>query len=316
MLNTRYLRQYPHSERIYKALARFRQEKYLWLIILPVIAFFVIFCYVPMYGLIISVKDYNPMLGYLKSPFVGLKYFIEFFNSVYFGRLMRNTFLLNVYWVLIGFPVPILFAIMLNEVRNIHFKKIVQTVSYLPHFISTVVVVGILVNFLSLSDGVVNIVLRKLGGAAIDFMAKPQWFRTIYIASGIWQNMGWDSIIYLAAIATINPELYEAARIDGASRYHAIRYITLPSISPTVILLLILNIGSLMSMGAEKILIMYNPLTYETADVISTYVYRSGILSSQFSFATAVGLFNSVINFILLVAANRISRRFTEVSLW
>jgi putative aldouronate transport system permease protein len=316
MLTSRSMRRRANAALPYRLFTRIRQEKYLWLIILPVIAFFIIFCYVPMYGLIISVKDYNPRLGYLGSPFVGFKYFIQFFDSVYFWRLTRNTLVLNVYWILIGFPIPILFAILLNEVRNLHFKKVVQTVSYLPHFISTVVVVGMLVNFLSLSDGIVNILIKKLGGTPIDFMAKPQWFRTIYIASSVWQNMGWDSIIYLAAIATINPELYEAARIDGASRFHAMRYITLPSISPTVILLLILNIGSLMSMGAEKVLIMYNPLTYETADVIATYVYRTGLIDSQFSFATAVGLFNSLINFALLIVANRISRRVSEVSLW
>ncbi len=294
----------------------FKKEYELWLLILPVIAYFIIFCYIPMYGLVIAFQDYMPGKGFLDGPWVGLKHFQAFVEGLYFHRLVRNTVLLNAYLLLWGFPFPIIFALLLNEVKVIWFKKAVQTISYLPYFISTVVICGLIKSFLSPANGIVNVLRESIGLQSINFLSKAKYFRTVYVITDIWVFMGWNSIIYLAAISGINQELYEAARIDGASRIQCGWYITLPSIKQTVILLLIMNIGSLMSMSAEKILLIYSPLTYETADVISTYVYRSGLLNAQYSFASATGLFNSVINFLLLVLANWLSKKYTEVSLW
>ena len=297
--------------------ARILKKEYeLWILILPVIAYFIIFCYIPMYGLVIAFQDYMPGHGFLDGPWVGLKHFSAFIHGLYSWRLVRNTVLLNVFLLLWGFPVPIIFALILNEVKVLWFKKLVQTVSYLPYFISTVVICGLIKSFLSPADGIVNILRESIGLKSINFLSKAKYFRSVYVVTDIWVFMGWNSIIYIAAISGINQEMYEAARIDGASRIQSVRYITLPSIKPTIILLLIMNIGSLMSMSAEKILLLYSPLTYETADVISTYVYRSGLLNAQYSFASATGLFNSVINFLLLVFANWLSKKYTEVSLW
>ena len=299
-------------------LNRLWRERYLWLMILPVVVYFIIFSYVPMYGVTIAFKEYNVGLGILKSPRANpwYKHFAQFFQSIYCWRLIRNTLLLNIYTLIFSFPVPILFAILLNEIRNIKLRRVMQTVSYMPHFLSTVIVVGILVNFLSLGDGIVNVFITKLGGQPIDFIGSTRWFRTIYVASGIWQGFGWNSIIYLAAITSISVELYESARLDGCSRFKEIVYITLPSIAPTIIILLILRFGSMMSVGFEKVYLLYTPRTYEVADVISTYVYRAGLTNAQFSFSTAVDFFNSVINLTLLLAVNRISRSVSETSLF
>lgn len=299
-------------------LNRLWRERYLWLMILPVVVYFIIFSYVPMYGVTIAFKEYNVGLGILKSPWANpwYKHFAQFFQSIYCWRLIRNTLLLNIYTLIFSFPVPILFAILLNEIRNIKLRRVMQTVSYMPHFLSTVIVVGILVNFLSLGDGIVNVFITKLGGQPIDFIGSTRWFRTIYVASGIWQGFGWNSIIYLAAITSISVELYESARLDGCSRFKEIVYITLPSIAPTIIILLILRFGSMMSVGFEKVYLLYTPRTYEVADVISTYVYRAGLTNAQFSFSTAVDFFNSVINLTLLLAVNRISRSVSETSLF
>ncbi len=299
-------------------LHRLWRERYLWLMIIPVVAYFIIFSYVPMYGVTIAFKEYNVGLGILKSPWANpwYKHFAQFFQSIYCWRLIRNTLLLNIYTLIFSFPVPILFAILLNEIRNIKLRRVMQTVSYMPHFLSTVIVVGILVNFLSLGDGIVNVFITKLGGKPIDFIGSTRWFRTIYVASGIWQGFGWNSIIYLAAITSISVELYESARLDGCSRFKEIVYITLPSIAPTIIILLILRFGSMMSVGFEKVYLLYTPRTYEVADVISTYVYRAGLTNAQFSFSTAVDFFNSVINLTLLLAVNRISRSVSETSLF
>ncbi|RAV12457.1 ABC transporter permease [Paenibacillus contaminans] len=297
-------------------LAKWKKDKYIWLLLSPVLVYYAVFHYAPMYGVIIAFKEYSPVKGIWGSPWVGLEWFQEFFNSVYFGRLLLNTLKLSLYGILWGFPVPILFALLLNELKQGMFKKVVQTVSYLPHFISIVVICGLVVSFVSPTTGIVNELLKQFGFAPIHFLAEPEWFRTVYIGSGIWQSFGWNSIIFIAAIASINPELYEAAVTDGASRWEKMRYITLPGIFPTIMILLMLNFGSLLSVGFEKIILLYNPSTYETADVISTYVYRKGLLDSDFSFAAAVSLFNSVINFMLLVLFNRLSRKVTEVSLW
>lgn len=293
-----------------------KRDRLLWVLVLPCLVYFIIFCYVPMGGLLIAFKNYRPLKGIWGSDWVGLKYFIDFFTSPFFPRLLRNTVFISVYGLLWGFPIPILFALFLNELRPGPYKKLVQTVSYMPHFISVVVLVGMVQSFLSPYEGIVNTMITAMGGQSINFLAEPSWFRTIYVGSGIWQNFGYNSIIYLSAISSVDPQLYEAARIDGAKRFQMMARITFPCILPTAIMMLILNFGSIMNVGFEKINLLYSPATYETADVISTYVYRRGILDAQFSFGTAVGLFNSVINLILILTVNKISRSAAEVSLW
>lgn len=291
------------------------RNKYIYIMALPVVAYYIIFHYAPMYGAIIAFKEFNPALGIMGSPWVGFKHFKSFFEGVYFWRLVRNTLLISVYSLIWGFPAPIILALLLNEVKNKYFKRTVQTVSYLPHFISLVVVCGIIKDFTS-TDGVINDIIEFLGGERTNFLMIPEWFRPIYVGSGIWQGVGWGSIIYLAAITNIDPQLYEAATIDGASRWKQTWHITLPGIVPTIVILLILRLGGLMSVGFEKIILLYNSATMETADVISSYVYRRGLLDFDYSFSAAVGLFNSVINLILITSANRLSRKVSETSLW
>ncbi|WP_336786199.1 ABC transporter permease [Paenibacillus sp. MMO-177] len=286
-----------------------------YLMALPVLAYYIIFHYGPMYGLQIAFKDFQPSDGIWGSAWVGFKHFESFFNGIYFWRLITNTILLNLYELLFGFPAAIILALLLNEIRKSSFKRIVQSISYLPHFISIVVVAGMMVDFLS-RTGLVNQLLASFGIQPIDFLKEEGWFRFLYVSSGVWQGVGWGSIIYLAAISGIDPTLYEAARIDGAGRWRQTLNVTLPGIMPTIIILLILQMGNMMSVGSEKVLLLYNPLTYSTADVISTYVYRKGVLEASYSFTAAVGLFNSIISFILIVAANKISRRFSETKLW
>lgn len=286
-----------------------------YLMALPVLAYYIIFHYGPMYGLQIAFKDFQPSDGIWGSAWVGFKHFDSFFNGIYFWRLITNTILLNLYELLFGFPAAIILALLLNEIRKSSFKRIVQSISYLPHFISIVVVAGMMVDFLS-RTGLVNQLLASFGIQPIDFLMEEGWFRFLYVSSGVWQGVGWGSIIYLAAISGIDPTLYEAARIDGAGRWRQTLNVTLPGIMPTIIILLILQMGNMMSVGSEKVLLLYNPLTYSTADVISTYVYRKGVLEASYSFTAAVGLFNSIISFILIVAANKISRRFSETKLW
>ncbi len=300
------------AKRIIQSILR---DKWLWLMALPGIVWYLIFAYGPMYGLVIAFESYSPGRGILGGPWVGLKWFREFFHVQTVGRLIRNTVAISVLNLIFGFPVPIILALLLNEVRSGWFKKTAQTISYLPHFISTVIVVGMVVNFLS-AEGPVNSVIMSLGHEPIYFMMRPEYFRPIYIISGIWQSAGWGSIIYLAAISGVDPTLYEAATVDGASRIRQIWHITIPGILPTVVILLIMNCGSILSVGYEKIILMYNTQTYETADVINTYVYRRGLGNGEFSFGTAVGLFQSVINLIILTIANWISRKLTESSLW
>jgi putative aldouronate transport system permease protein len=289
------------------------RNKHVYLMLLPVLVYYVVFHYLPMYGAVIAFQDFNPVKGVFGSKWVGLQNFQDFFSSVYFTRLIFNTIAINVLDLVFGFPAPIVLALLINELRWNPFKRLVQTVTYLPHFISVIVVVGMLFDFLA-RDGLVNQLLTSPQPTA--FMQSADWFRQIYVGSGIWQHVGWGSIVYLAAIATIDPQLYDAAKVDGADRFRQMWHITLPGIMATIVILLILRMGSLMSVGYEKIILMYNPLTYETADVISTYVYRRGILQADFSFSAAVGLFNSIINFGLLLGANRISRRLVGHSLW
>ena len=300
-------------ETFWKNLHRDRQLVFM---LIPVVIFFAVFSYYPLYGILIAFKDYSISKGILGSPWAGLRYFRQFFLSPYFGRLLRNTVLISVYSLLWGFPVPIIFALLLNEFKDGKFKRLIQTVSYLPHFISLVVICGILIDIFSPQGGVVNALLYSLTGKRINFFGEPEWFRAMYVGSGVWQEFGWNSIIYLAAITGINPDLYEAARIDGAGRLRQIWHVTLPGIKPTILTLLILNLGNIMSVGYEKIILLYSPTTYETADVISTYVYRTGLLSQQYSYAGAVGLFNSVINIAILVLCNFVGKKLFGVGIW
>jgi putative aldouronate transport system permease protein len=280
------------------------------------VAWYIIFCYVPMYGLQIAFRDYMPSRGFLGSVFVGFKHFRRFFNSFYFIRIMRNTLGINFYSLLVGFPIPIIFALLLNELTNRHYKKIVQNITYLPHFLSTVVIVSIINMLFAVDNGVVNHFFKFFGKPAQDFLISSRIFKHLYVWSGVWENMGWDAIIYIAALAGVDPSLYEAATIDGASRVQKIRRISVPCIMPTIIIMLLLRCGHIMNIGYEKILLLQNSLNMESSDVISTFVYRSGILSAEFSFAAAVGLFNSVCNFALLVVANKTAKYFSETGLW
>ena len=304
----------PWLQRTWKGLKRTR---YLQLLILPGLIFFIIYKYVPMYGLIIAFKEYKVRLGFFGSEWIGLENFVRFVSHPFFFRIVKNTILLSIYNLFWSFPLPIILAIFLNEVRNQFYKRFVQTVSYLPHFISTVSVVSMLFLVLSPYNGAVNVAIGKLFGIdPIYFVTESGWFRTLFISSGIWQNLGWGAIIYLAALSAVDLQLYDAAIIDGASRLQKIRYISLPTIQPTIVILLILNIGHLMEVGTEKVLLLQNPLTYEVSDVIGTFMYRRGLEHGEYSFSTAVGLFNSVINLGFLLAANMIARKVNETSLW
>lgn len=293
----------------------FRRNKYIYFMLLPVIGYYLLFFYVPLYGAQIAFRDFIPARGIWGSPWVGLDYFYEFFDGLYFWRLIRNTIAINLLDIIFGFPAPIILALLLNELTSSRFKGAVQTITYMPHFISLVVVAGLVIDLLA-RDGMVNTLLGFFGVAPVLFLQRPELYWWIHVFSGIWQSVGWGSIIYLAAITTIDPTLYEAAKVDGAGRFRQIWAITLPGIAPTIIILFILRVGQMMTVGYEKTILLYNPLTYETADVISSYVYRKGVLEADFGFSTAVGLFNSVINFALLVIANRLSRRYSETSLW
>ena len=295
--------------------ADIRKHTCIYLLALPVIAYYILFHYVPLYGVIIAFQDYVPAKGILDSSWTGFKHFINFFQDPYFFRLLKNTLAISVLSIAFGFPAPVLFALLLNEVRSSKFKKVVQTTTYLPHFISVMVVCGMITTFTG-RNGFINDIIAFFGGERSNLLVRPECFRPIYIISDIWQQIGWSSIVYLSTISSIDTELYEAASIDGASRVKQIWHITLPGILPTVVIMFILRLGSLMSVGYEKIILLYNDMTYETADVISSYVYRRGIEGAQYSYSAAVGLFNSVVNFLIVVTSNYISRRVGETSLW
>ena len=286
-----------------------------YLLVVPALVVFIIFCYKPMYGIIIAFKNFTPGRGILGSRWVGFKHFQDFFSSYYFGRLLRNTLTISLSSILFGFPAPIIFALLLNEVRNQKFKRVVQTVTYMPHFISLVVICS-LIRMFTAENGLIVGMLSWFGFVPVSLLSKKQYFVPIYVLSNIWQGFGWDSIIYLSALTAIDPGLYEAATIDGANRWKQTLHVTLPGIAPTIIILLILRMGAVMSVGYEKIILLYNEGIYETADVISTFVYRKGLESFQWSYSTAVGVFNSVINFLVVFLFNRISRRVSDVSLW
>lgn len=291
------------------------QNRYLYLMALPIIAYFVIFCYWPMYGVLISFQNYSPFKGISGSEWVGFKHFKDFFESYYFWRLIRNTFLINFYDLLVSFPAPIILALLLNEVRCSQFKRTVQTVTYMPYFISLVVVVGLLRD-MTQSDGILTDLIVAFGGERVNLLGYPQYFRGLFVGSNVWQSLGFNSILYLSAISSIDPALYEAATIDGAGRWQRVLHITIPGISGTIITLFILRMGSMMAVGHEKIILMYNSVTMETADVISSFVYRKGLIDSNYASATAIGLFNSILNCIFLVLGNQLSKKFTKRGLW
>lgn len=295
---------------------RIVKDRYLLLLFLPCLIYYILFKYVPMWGVLISFKDFKPFIGFWGSEWVGLKHYIDFFNTPDAWRIIRNTLLLGVYTLLWCFPLPIVFALALNELTRPKFKKFVQTVSYMPHFLSAVVVCGMLNSFLSPVRGIVNIIINMFGGETINFLSTASWFRPIYVASEVWQTLGWGAIVYLAAITNVDPQYYEAAKLDGASRLRQIWSITLPCIAPTVATMLILRIGSILEVGLEKVLLLYSPAIYETSDIIATYVYRQGLVSGNMSYATAIGLFSSVINLVLLVSANYFSKKFADTGLF
>ncbi len=295
---------------------RIRVNWELYLFLVPAILYFLVFHYAPMYGIQIAFKNFIPSKGIMDSPWVGFDHFERFFNSYYFWDLLWNTFSLSFYELIIGFPLPIILALAFNEIRTGPFKKMVQTVTYAPHFISVVVMAGMIITFLSPSTGILVQFIKWMGFDVPNFLSDPAWFKTVYVLSGVWQSTGWGTIIYLAALSGVDPQQHEAAIVDGASRFKRLLHINLPAILPTITILLILNMGNILTIGFEKILLLQNSLNMESSDVISTYVYRTGLVDAQYSFSTAVGLFNSVINVILLVTVNRIARRTSENSLW
>lgn len=290
------------------------RELYL-LLLLPVVWYFV-FKYIPIYGVQIAFRDYRPVRGFFGSEWVGLKHFERFFNSFYFERVVGNTLVINFVSLLVGFPIPIVFALLLNEIQNLRYKKLLQNVTYIPHFLSTVVLVSILQLMFNPNTGVYNMLRAQFGLGTTNYFATSGAFKPMYILSGLWQNMGWDSILYIAALAGVDPSLYEAATIDGASRIQKIRFIAIPSIMGTITIMLLLRCGQIMNIGYEKVLLMQNDLNRASSDVISTYVYRVGILEGNYSYSTAINLFNSLCNIVLLFSANMLAKRMGETSLW
>ncbi|TCS41102.1 ABC transporter permease [Reinekea marinisedimentorum] len=304
------------SERMQLLMYRVRQDWQIYVLLAPAIIWFLIFLYKPMYGLQIAFKDYSVFLGITGSDWVGLEHFQTLFGSDQFLRAVRNTIQISAWSLLFGFPAPIILALMFNEILKETFKKTAQTIVYLPHFISSVIIAGIIITAFSPSAGVVNTFLSWIGIDPVYFLTKPEWFRPIFIGTGIWQEAGFQSIVFLASIAGVNPSLYESAVVDGASRWQMMWKITLPSILPTIIIMLIIRIGNIMEVSFEMIILLYQPATYETADVVNTFIYRQGIQGGQYDLAAAAGLFNAVVAFTLVMTANTISKRFSRTSLW
>lgn len=300
------------SRRFWKT---FHRDKYLYLIFALPFLWLVVFNYMPMYGVTLAFKDFDVSKGIIDSPWVGLKYFNEFFSNNYSYKLIWNTVILRLWHLAFGFPMPIILALLLNELTDERFKRFVQSSSYLPHFISLVVVCGMIVSFLA-SDGMVSSIVKFFGGKPSPWLLDPNWFRPIWLVSGIWQEAGWTSVIYLASLTAINVELYEAAAIDGANRWQRLIHITVPGIMPTIMILLLLRIGQFLSVDFQKVLLLYTGATYETADILGTYIYRRGVLGADFSFATAVGFFQSLVGLVFIVIANWISQKTTDTSLW
>lgn len=296
--------------------ARLIRDKWLYIFLTPFLLWYVLFAYAPMYGLQIAFKDYNLFKGITDSAWVGFKHFKTFFESPYFFRLLKNTVIISLMNLVFAFPLSVFFALMLNEVKNRRFKKTVQTITYLPYFISIVVVTGIVTSFLAPSNGIVNVLISRMGGEKQYFLMQKESFRWIYLLMNIWKDTGYNSIVYIAALAAVDAELYEAASIDGAGKLRQIIHVSLPGILPTVIIMFILKLGTIMEVGYEAIILLYQPATYETADVISTFVYRTGLVDGKYDYATAVGLFNAVIAFVLVWSVNWLSNRLTETGLW
>lgn len=294
----------------------FKKNWILYIMVLPVLLYFIIFHYWPMYGVQLAFKDFRIKLGIGGSPWAGLKHFERFFAAYNFKSLILNTLGISLYSLLVGFPIPIIFALLLNYLNNNHLKKTVQMVSYAPHFISTVVLCGMILMFTNPNSGLFNTILNFFGLESISFMAKPEWFKSIYVWSGVWQNMGWNAIIYISALAGVDYEMHEAAIMDGATKIQRMIHIDIPSIKPTIIMLLILQLGSMMNVGFEKVYLLQNSLNRSSASVISTYVYEVGLLDHDYAYSTAVGLFNTLINVTLLITANSISKRVADESLF
>lgn len=301
------------GERFKRAVARDWQ---LWVLLLPALAFFIVFCYFPMYGVQIAFRDYKAAFGITGSKWVGLKHFKTFFNSYYCGRMFSNTILLNVYGLLFGFPIPILLAIMLNQLKSERFKGFTQTAIYVPHFISTVVLAGMVYLFFSPTNGIVNKLIASFGGEPIFFMLEEDWFRPLFVGSDIWQNAGWNTILYIATLTSIDPQLYEAATIDGATRWEKIKHIDIPHLIPIAIMMLILNCGSLLSSNTDKALLLQTAGNIKKSDIIGVYVYTTGLGKAQYSYTSAIGLCLNVINFAIIVTVNAISRKVSEISLF
>nr|WP_247740845.1 ABC transporter permease subunit [Cohnella sp. LGH] len=296
--------------------SRLLKSYQLYLFVLPAVLYYVLFHYVPLYGIQIAFKNFLAFKGIAGSPWVGLEHFERFFRSFEFTRIILNTIKLSVLQLVVGFPAPIILALMLNQLMHKRLKKFVQTVIYAPHFISTVVIAGMLFLFLSPDTGMINKLIGLFGGEPVFFMGDPDWFRPVYVLSEIWQNTGWGTIIYLAALTTISPELHESAVVDGANKFQRILHIDIPGIMPTAVILLILSTGNIMSLGFEKVYLLQTPLNLPSSEIISTYVYKTGLVGAQYSFSTAVGLFNSIINFIILITVNQIAKKASNTSLW
>ena len=305
-----------YQERLHDLWTDVRRDWQLYLLLAPMAIWFALFLYKPMYGLVIAFQDFSIFRGIEKSPWVGFANFVELFQNDMFIRAFWNTISISGLGLIFAFPVPIILALMFNEVQNEIARRWAQTIVYLPHFISVVIVAGIVINFLSPSIGIVNLFLKGIGLESIYFLTQPEWFRPIFIGSSVWKESGFESIVYLAAIAGVSPTLYESARVDGASRWQMMWRITLPCILPTIVIMLIIRIGNLVEVGFEYIILLYRPSTFESADVVSTFIYRTGLQGTQYDLATAAGLFNAVIAFVLVYSANRISRRVSSTSLW
>lgn len=305
----------PKGERMRILKSDMRRNWSLYLLMLPVLAFYLVFCYKPMYGAIIAFKQYSPGLGIWNSPWVGLDNFKYFFSNPDFIRILKNTLIISVTTIVFSFPAPIILALLFNELTGAKFKKVAQTVSYVPHFISLVVICGLIKLFVQ-DGGMIQQLVSAITGTQGSLLNRKEAFLPIYVLSDIWQNIGWDSIIYVAALSGVDQQLYEVARVDGAGKWKQMLNVTLPALKPTIIIMLILRVGNILNVGFEKIILLYNPLIYDTSDVISTYVYRMGFESQDWSYSTAVNLFNSVINFIVLITANSLSRKFSETSLF
>ncbi len=300
----------------HKVLKKVRISSALYILFAPVFIYYIMFRFIPLGGIVIAFKDYNLFYGISKSLYVGIKHFNDFFSSIYFTRLLRNTLAINVLNLLICFPAPIILALCLNEVKCTFFKRSVQTISYLPHFISTVIIVSIVTLFLSPETGLINRILNALGHESIFFLSESKYFWGIFTIMTLWQTIGWNSILYLAALTGIDPTLYEAAVIDGAGRWRQTLVVTLPSIKPTIVMLFIIQIGKMMDVGYEPVILLYNPTLYETADVFGSYVYRRGLAEMNYSYAAAVSLFQTIFSMILVISANKLCKRFAESSMW